>query len=59
LLLNGMGGREFDLYVGINGFLDLSIVRYSKGRQRTQRFGNWICFCLQVRGWGHLIFWVR
>jgi hypothetical protein len=28
----------------------LSIVRISKN-QKTQRFGNWICFRLQARGW--------
>jgi hypothetical protein len=30
-------------------FWTLFIVRYSKN-QRTQRFGNWICFHLQVGG---------
>jgi hypothetical protein len=35
---------------GITGFLDLSIIRYSKGHWRTKRFGNWICFCPQMRG---------
>jgi hypothetical protein len=34
---------------GLLGFA--FIVRCSKQRQRTQRFGNWICFHPQVRGW--------
>jgi hypothetical protein len=25
-------------------------------KQKTQRFGNWICFRLQARGGGHLIY---
>jgi hypothetical protein len=30
--------------------LDVSIVRHSKKHERSQRFGNWICFHPQVRG---------
>jgi hypothetical protein len=37
------------VYTTITAFFDLSIVRYSKN-YRTQHFGNWICFCPQVRG---------
>jgi hypothetical protein len=29
----------------------LSIIQYSKEHQKTQRFGNWIHFHPQVRGW--------
>jgi hypothetical protein len=25
-------------------------------KQKTQRFGNWICFSLQARGGGHLLY---
>jgi hypothetical protein len=32
------------LTLGITGFLELSVVRYSKEHYRTQRSGNWICF---------------
>jgi hypothetical protein len=40
------------------GFWTLSIVRYSRN-YKTQRFGNWLCFRLQVRGRGrHLLSWV-
>jgi hypothetical protein len=39
------------------GFWTLSIVWNSK-YQKKQRFGNWICFRLQVRGKGHLLCWV-
>jgi hypothetical protein len=35
-------------------FWTLRIVRNSK-YQKTQRFGNWICFRPQVRGGGHLL----
>jgi hypothetical protein len=31
------------------GFWTLSIVLYSR-KQKIRRFGNWICFCPQVRG---------
>jgi hypothetical protein len=30
-------------------FFTLSIVRYYKEYQRTQRFGNWMCFLPQVK----------
>jgi hypothetical protein len=36
---------------GLPGFWILSIVRYFEEHYRTQRFGNWICFRPQVRGW--------
>jgi hypothetical protein len=39
------------LSLGITGFWKLSIVRYSKEHKSTWRFGNWICFCIQLRGW--------
>jgi hypothetical protein len=32
------------------GVSTLSIVRYSKKKIKTQRFGNWICFRPQVSG---------
>jgi hypothetical protein len=38
-------------------FWALSIVRNSK-YQKTQCFGNWICFHPQVRGGRHLLCWV-
>jgi hypothetical protein len=31
------------------GFWTFSIVRYSR-KQKTRRFGNWICFRPQVKG---------
>jgi hypothetical protein len=34
---------------GLLGFWTLSIVRYSR-KYKTRRFGNWICFRLQMRG---------
>jgi hypothetical protein len=37
------------------GFWTLFIVRNSINK-KTQRFGNWICFCPQLRGGGHLLY---
>jgi hypothetical protein len=37
------------LILRITGFLDFSIVRYSRN-YKTQRFGNWICFRPQMKG---------
>jgi hypothetical protein len=40
------------------GFWTLSIVQYSRN-QKTQRFGNWICFRPQIMREGEDIFgWV-
>jgi hypothetical protein len=33
----------------LRGFRTLSIVQYSKN-YKTQRFGNWVCLCPEVRG---------
>jgi hypothetical protein len=41
--------RTVFMYSELLGFWALSIVRNSK-YYKTQRFGNWICFCPQVRG---------
>jgi hypothetical protein len=32
----------------LHGFWTLSVVQYSR-KQKTKRFGNWICFRPQVR----------
>jgi hypothetical protein len=37
------------LHTELLGFWTFSIVRYS-GKQKKGRFGNWICFRLQVKG---------
>jgi hypothetical protein len=37
------------VYNRITGFLDFSVIRYSR-KEKTRRFGNWICFRLQVSG---------
>jgi hypothetical protein len=47
--LDSKGFLRWCITLRITGFLDLSVVRYFKN-QRTQRFGNWICFRLQVMG---------
>jgi hypothetical protein len=48
VFLDSKGPWRWCITLGMTGFLDLSIVRYSKN-WRTKRFGNWICFRLKVR----------
>jgi hypothetical protein len=38
-------------------FWTLTTVRHSR-KQKTQRFGTWICFHPQVNGRSHLVIWV-